>query len=344
MRQWLTQLWYRKSAAAWLLAPLSWLYAAVIAVRTRAYARGWLASERAGKPVIVVGNLTVGGTGKTPLVLWLARRLTELGFAVGIVSRGYGASGGAGPRFVEVTDSWQSVGDEPLLLKRRTGCLTVVSPDRVAGARALAARGVDVIICDDGLQHLHLARDCEIVVIDAARGFGNGWLLPAGPLREPAGRIRRADLIVLTTAGAAAGPAAFSPADLPAFAMSFAALDAQRLDGLEPPRPLERFAGERVHAVAGIGHPERFFEDLRARGLDVVPHAFADHHAFEPAELDFPDGAPIMTEKDAMRCQGFATARMWYLPVKARFVERDSHALLDRVCRSIALPSPGATR
>src|SRR6185312_9446967 len=178
-------IWYGGGSAALLLAPFSWLYQAVTGVRRAMYSSGLLTTQHVGRPVVIVGNLTVGGTGKTPLVAWLAERLQERQLSVGILSRGYGRSGDA-PRLVEPDSNWRDVGDEPLLLRQRTGCATVVSADRVAGARLLTQRGVDVILADDGLQHLRLARDCEIVVVDGTRGFGNGRLLPAGPLREPA--------------------------------------------------------------------------------------------------------------------------------------------------------------
>ncbi|HXY75303.1 MAG TPA: tetraacyldisaccharide 4'-kinase, partial [Steroidobacteraceae bacterium] len=190
MRRWLTELWYRDSPWAWLLQPLASLYAALTQLRARAYAQGWLASERVGVPVVVVGNLTVGGTGKTPLTIYLARALSAKGLRVGIVSRGY-PSRERGVRRVAPGSDWRAVGDEPLILARQSACPTVVAPDRVAAARTLVAEGVGVILADDGLQHLRLARDCEIVVIDGGRGFGNGRVLPAGPLREPLGRLGR---------------------------------------------------------------------------------------------------------------------------------------------------------
>ena len=341
MERRLTELWYRPDGGAALLEPLAWAYGALVRARRSAYTRGWLEARRAGKPVVVIGNLTVGGTGKTPLTIWLAERLTAQGLAVGIVSRGYRRAGSAAatgdrrsrssvPRFVESSSPWQSVGDEPVLIRRHTGCPTVVCADRVAGARALAAHGVDAIIADDGLQHLRLARDCEIALIDGARGFGNGRLLPAGPLREPASRLREVDLVVVNGHGpGAAAPALVGVAALP---MRLVASGAQRVDGHESARPLASFAGERVHAVAGIGHPARFFRDLESVGLEVIAHAFPDHHPFAAAELDFGDGRPVlMTEKDAVRCADFATERMWYVPVRAVLEEADASLLLARV-------------
>jgi tetraacyldisaccharide 4'-kinase len=304
-----------------------------MALRRLAYARGLLKTQRAAKPVIVVGNLTVGGTGKTPLVAWLAQQLALTGLRVGIVSRGYGRAGSA-PQSVHAETSWREVGDEPMLLASLTGCDVVVARDRFAGAQELVARGVDVIIADDGLQHLRLARDCEIVVIDGARGFGNGRMLPAGPLREPASRVRSASLVVVNGTPEHASLRGGVEGSLQ---MALFGGEALRVDGLAMPEPLEHFRGRRVHAVAGIGHPQRFFRDLRARGLDIVEHAFPDHHPFTVADLTFGDDLPVlMTQKDAVRCREIEDARLWYVPVVARFSEPQARELLDRVALALA--------
>lgn len=332
MEQWLTQTWYGSPAGVSLLSPLAWLYGSIVRTRRRAYASGLLRTHAAGRPVIVVGNLTVGGTGKTPVVAWLAERLSAEGLKVGIVSRGHGRST-RDVRAVRADSDWREVGDEPLLLHRLTGCDTVVAVDRVAGARELVSSGADLVICDDGLQHLRLARDCEIVVVDGARGFGNGRLLPAGPLREPASRIRDARIVIVN------GPAEHaSLTDLrDAFPMVLAGNRAQRLDELGGPLPLEHFRGKRVHAVAGIGHPARFFGYLRTYGMDVVGHPFADHHPFVAADLDFGDELPVlMTEKDAVKCRHFADSRLWYVPVVAQFGEDQGRKLLERVVAALA--------
>ncbi len=344
MQRAINGLWYGGGgSAALLLAPFAWLYRGVTGVRRAMYSSGWLTTQHVGRPVVVVGNLTVGGTGKTPLVAWLAEQLQERQVSVGILSRGYGRSDGA-PRIVEPDSNWREVGDEPLLLRQRTGCVTVVSADRVAGARLLTERGVDVILADDGLQHLRLARDCEIVVVDGARGFGNGRLLPAGPLREPVAKAADADLIVINGAATHASLAevARQRADS-VVQMTLAPANALPVSGGTQSRPLESFRGRRVHAVAGIGHPARFFADLRGRGLEVVEHPFADHHPFVAADLEFGDAAPIlMTEKDAVKCRAFAQARWWYLPVSARFSDAQATVVLECVIGSLRRAVPAS--
>jgi tetraacyldisaccharide 4'-kinase len=322
-----------------LLQPLSWLYAAAIRARATAYARRWLTTYHVDKPVVVVGNLTVGGTGKTPLVIWLARHLTERGLRVGIVSRGYGSQAAEAPRQVHETSNWQDVGDEPLLLYRGTQCITLIGRDRVAAAQALVTRGVDVIVSDDGLQHLRLARDCAIVVIDGTRGFGNGRMLPAGPLREPVSRVADADVIVINGVAEHSSLRRVGSIEARALQMTLLPGDAVRLDGREPPRSLEAFRGRSVHAVAGIGNPARFFRDLRARGLDVMEHAFPDHHPFAAHDLSFGDDLPVlMTEKDAVKCASFADPRLWSVPTTATFSEAQARELLDHVMRKIEPP------
>jgi tetraacyldisaccharide 4'-kinase len=287
----------------------------------------------------VVGNLTVGGTGKTPLTIWLARELSARGLRVGIVSRGYGGTTGRRPRWVDAQARWPDFGDEALILARRSGCPTVVAVDRVAAARALAARGVDVIVADDGLQHVRLARDCEIVVIDGARGFGNGRLLPAGPLREGLRRLARVDALVVNGTAGHASLAQRLPAG--ALTMVLHATEAVRLDAHEAPRPLASFHGERVHAVAGVGNPARFFATLRGCGLKVIEHPFPDHHPFAAAELAFGDELPVlMTEKDAVKCVAFANPRLWYVPVAAQLPAGDAHELIERVLARVRGTAP----
>jgi tetraacyldisaccharide 4'-kinase len=331
----LTQLWYGNARGAALLAPLAWLYGAVTGLHRCAYEFGLLRQKGVGCPVIVVGNLVVGGTGKTPLVAWLARELETRGFKVGIASRGYGGSSHA-PRLVRATASWREVGDEPLLLAQRTGCMTAVGADRVAVGRLLSAHGVNVIVSDDGLQHLRLARQFRIIVVDGERGFGNGRLLPAGPLREPIQGLRQADAVVVNGAAPSewllatclqSGAALLQMQLLPGAAVA--------LSGAAS-RSLESFRATRLHAVAGIGNPPRFFRELRSFGLEVIEHAFADHHPLVASDLDFGDDLPVlMTEKDAVKCRGFADARLWYVPVTAQLTPLQTDELLMRVLRGL---------
>ncbi len=313
---WIESHWERITPVSALLYPLSLLYGAVAGVR-----RATTAPVRLPVPVIVVGNLTVGGTGKTPLTLWLAEFLRARGRTPGIVSRGYGGHGGPPRRVLPASDPL-ACGDEAVLLARRSSCAVWIGADRVAAARALLADepACDVVLSDDGLQHYRLARDVEICVVDAARGFGNGWLLPAGPLRERPSRLASADAVVLNPGGGnASHPSAGSIPPGPArFAM---ALEGRAFRNLLNPGQLagaESFRGKRVHAVAGIGNPQRFFTHLQKLGLDFAAHPFPDHHPFVASDLAY-DGseAVVMTEKDAVKCRGFATEMHWELAVDA---------------------------
>ncbi len=303
------------SALTRILAPLSILFGAAVFARRALYRLRLLPSVRIGIPVIVVGNINAGGSGKTPLVLWIAGYLKAGGWRPGIVSRGYGgrnAELGLAPVEVSIASDPAAVGDEPLLLARRSGSPVWVGADRVAACRALRIQHpeCDVLVLDDGLQHYRLARDVEIAVVDA-RGFGNGRLFPAGPLREPVSRLAGVDAVVWNgTEGAKGYP--------------------MRLDGSEFVRLADAgrtvaataLGSTRVHAVAGIGDPARFFRHLEALGLEVVPHPFPDHHAFAASDLDFGDLLPVvMTEKDAVKCKSYASSaagqRLWVLPVSA---------------------------
>ena len=276
-------------------------------------------------PVVVIGNLSVGGTGKTPLVCWLVARLADLGFKPGVVTRGYGGSA-TSVRLVEASDDPGVVGDEAILLARRSGVPVAVGRDRPAAAQLLVNAGRDVIVSDDGLQHYALARDCEIVVIDGDRLFGNGWLLPAGPLREIRARLADADAVVVN-GGRALLDGALS--------MRLEAKHALRLAG-GAVKPLDEFAGHAVHAVAGIGNPERFFNMLRARGIEVIGHPLPDHARPQASDISFGDGrAVLMTEKDAVKCGPMAGPQHWYVPVTASFAGAESEALLEVVTRAI---------
>jgi tetraacyldisaccharide 4'-kinase len=340
----LQAIWYGGSLPPWPLRVLSRLFGLTVRLRRAGYERGLCRSQRLSKPVIVVGDLTVGGSGKTPLVIWLVQQLRARGLRPGVVLRGYGGSAVAGrvPYLVAPDSDVAVVGDEALLLRLRTAVPVVVGRDRVGAARRLLGVGVDVIIADDGLQHLRLARDFEIAVIDAARGLGNRYLLPAGPLREPPERLRQVDAVVIN--GEAGGPlnaAGANPQALPgvqaAFVMRLIGEWLHTLAGTDERMALSSFAGQRVHAVAGIGNPQRFFAQLAAAGLEVVAHAFPDHHRYRAAELEFDDALPLlMTEKDAVKCRPFAAANRWYLPVAASFTGADASALLARLQRCLA--------
>jgi len=318
---WLEQNWYRVSAPHLALWPLSLAFGAVAASRRTLYRAGVLKTARLPVPVIVVGNITVGGTGKTPLVSWLAHFLREHGRRPGIVSRGYthGTGGACGAREVLTDSDPARVGDEAVLLARRTGCPVWVGARRAAAARALLAAHADcgVIISDDGLQHYALARDVEVAVIDGERGFGNGMLLPAGPLREPPRRLAQADAIV--TNGAALFPHEDLPPSAPLFEMRLAGSVFTNL--LNPQQHVgpEHFLQRHVHAVAGIGNPRHFFEHLRELGVSFTAHPFPDHHAFSAADFSFASGddAVIMTEKDAVKCERFGNEHFWALRVDA---------------------------
>lgn len=325
-------LWYARRPSGWWLAPLAFVFAVGAAIRRHAYRQGWRRTYRVGVPVVVVGNLTVGGTGKSPLVGALAMALRRRGFRPGILTRGYGASLRT-PRRVGTDSDPGEVGDEAGMLARDTGLPVVASVDRVAGAEALVAEGVDVVVCDDGLQHYALHRDVEIVVIDASRGLGNGRLLPAGPLREGPERLATVDAVVLN--GAPSPQAAETSAWRGREGVWFMQLVPEAARNVREPRTwrsLEQFRGQRVHAVAGIGHPARFFALLRASGLEVIEHPFPDHHAFVAADLDFGDSLPVlMTAKDAVKCRSFAQASWFELPVIAQLQPDGGESLVDRI-------------
>lgn len=299
--------WYGRGLLAWLLWPASLIFRLAVALRRALYRLRLLKSAHPGIPVVVVGNLTAGGSGKTPLVIWIAEFLKSKGWTPGIISRGYGASI-AHPRAATIADDATQVGDEPILLSRRSGCPVWVGADRVAVARALRATHpeVDVLILDDGLQHYRLRRDLEIAVVDA-RAFGNGFLLPAGPLREPAGRLRSVDAVV-SHGGAVRG-----------YAMKLAGDTLHRMSDAAERRAAASFGADKVHAVAGIGDPNRFFLHLARLGMKVLPHPFPDHHPFTAQDLEFAGEAPVvMTEKDAVKLRRVARANWWVLPVSAQ--------------------------
>src|SRR5262245_8053464 len=324
------KMWYGPKGSAWL-APLSWMYGGVMALRSVSYRLGLRHRIKVGVPVVVVGNLTVGGTGKTPLVAWLSTKLSAVGMKVAIISRGYG---GRARKVTRVTlhSRASEVGDEPLLLARRAQATVFIGRDRVAAARAAVADGADIVISDDGLQHLSLVRQCEIVVIDGQRGFGNGALLPRGPLRESPRRLRRVNAVVVNGALTAADFQLPRFLSRTAFTMRMQPGDARPVAGSAALRSLASFRGSGVHAVAAIGNPQRFFDMLRQAGLTLYEHPMPDHHAFKAGDLNFGDTLPVlMTEKDAVKCAAFADERCWYVPVTADFSESESRDLIELV-------------
>jgi tetraacyldisaccharide 4'-kinase len=325
VQSWLNRIWYDRAAPPWWLLPLSLTYGAVAGSRRYLYARHWRRSIRISSPVIVVGNLSVGGTGKTPLVCWLVSRLIDMGFRPGVVTRGYGGSLRT-VRLLGPSEDANIVGDEAILLARRTGAPVAVGRDRPAASQLLVNAGCNVVVSDDGLQHYALARDCEIVVIDGDRRFGNGWLLPAGPLREAPTRLTGADAVVVNGGRVMVDGA---------LTMRMEAKSAVGLTG-GAIKPLDEFAGQCVHAVAGIGNPERFFNMLRSHGIEVIGHALPDHARLQAADISFDDQRPVlMTEKDAVKCASLAGSSHWYVPVTASFQGAESKALLDIVTLAI---------
>lgn len=306
------------------MLPLSLLYASVTAVRRALFRAGVLPAVRLAVPVIVVGNITAGGTGKTPLVLWLAAGLASRGFRPGIVTRGYGATD-KGPACVPAGGDPLAHGDEPVLLAQRSACPVWRGTDRVAAARALLAANpaCNLIISDDGLQHYRLARDVEIALVDGATGMGNGLPIPSGPLREPVRRLARSDLVVVK--GRQVVSLALSVATTP-----MTLVPGRFRNLLDPALQVEAAAlrNRPIHAVAGIGRPQRFFDTLSALDLRFREHPFPDHHAFTAADFAFARGdTVVMTEKDAVKSVRFATTDFWALPVDAVLPE----GFLDRV-------------
>lgn len=327
MRSWLERQWYRWSVWHLLLLPLSLLFWLLSATRRTWYRAGWKRSVKLPVPVIVVGNIAVGGAGKTPLVIALVALLKAAGFKPGVISRGYrGASTLPCPVFADSEP--EAVGDEPVLLARKAGCPVWVGRSRVEAGLALLAKHpeVNVIVCDDGLQHYHLVRDVEVVVIDALRWFGNGQLLPAGPLREPVRRMRSADAVVIN------GWLPGAPLQRREFTMQLQGNLLYNLRNPELKAQPEIFAGQPLHAVAGIGHPGRFFAHLKKLGLCITEHPFPDHHPYTPQDFLWPESeAMVMTEKDAVKCVHFVGDNAWVLPVEAQLDPGIGRVVLEKL-------------
>ncbi|MCW4148299.1 tetraacyldisaccharide 4'-kinase [Halomonas sp. 18H] len=302
---------YQGSCWLWPLRPLGKLYQWLMQRRARQFQTGRRRAWRAPVPVIIVGNITLGGTGKSPLVAWLGNRLAAQGWSPGIVSRGYGGSAERYPLRVTPTTPVSESGDEPLMLAQQTGLPVMVDPQRARAVEALVQAGCDLIISDDGLQHLHLARDIELVVIDGARGLGNGHCLPAGPLREPPDRLKSVDAVIVNGVNTRELPVA-------AVKMHLGPCSWRRLDDGQrfPLAPLPFEAP--VNGLAAIGNPQRFFAALTSLGVTGEWHPLADHQPLTETLLNQWRGRPlVMTAKDAVKCQAFAPPDSWVLDVEA---------------------------
>jgi len=331
LRDSLLDAWYGGHPALALLRPLEMLYRGVVRRRRARFLAGEGSIYRAPVPLIVVGNVTVGGTGKTPMILWLIEHCRARGLRVGVVSRGYGAHPPHLPWRVRAEQRAEQAGDEPLMIVQRSSVALVIDPDRARAVRALMDdEAPDLILCDDGLQHYRLARDLELVLIDAARGLGNRRCLPAGPLREPAERLAEVDAVLFNGAGEDAADG---------FALQLRPSALVNLRSGER-RPLDHFPpGQALHALAGIGNPRRFFATLEALNWRPIEHAFADHARYTAEQLQFSPALPLlMTEKDAVKCRDFAADDWWYLAVEAQpsgafiawFDSRLAHLLPER--------------
>jgi tetraacyldisaccharide 4'-kinase len=323
----LEKYWYRLSLLHLFLWPLSLVFFTLSSVRRFLYSNAVLHSDKLPVPVIIVGNINVGGTGKTPFTLWLAQQLLDLGWHPAIISRGYTTAKKKRtdiPCAVQLNDSPDVVGDEPLLMVQRNICPVWIGHNRVAVGRALlrAHPECDVILSDDGLQHYRLQRDIEIVLVDGQRGFGNRFMLPAGPLREPVSRLQSVDIVVVNGGPVNAGE----------YAMQ---LEGSKFYNLLNPNTLlsaNAFAGQQVHAIAGIGHPERFFAHLKQLGINAETHAFPDHHCYTDTDISFNYAdAILMTEKDAVKCVSFATEQCWVLRVDAQIDPALAQLIIEKI-------------
>ncbi|MEO6421686.1 MAG: tetraacyldisaccharide 4'-kinase [Candidatus Nitrotoga sp.] len=321
--QWLEQRWYRTTPLHLILLPISVIFHMLAATRRALYHNGILNSVKLPVPVIIVGNITVGGSGKTPLTLWLAQQLIDNGWHPGIISRGHGGTN-ISPLAVHASSSPDEVGDEAVLMAQRKLCPVWIGHDRVGAARSLlhAHPECDIVLSDDGLQHYRLQRDFEIAVVDGTRRFGNGFLLPAGPLREPLSRLTQVDAVVIH-----GGKTTIDQHSMQLYGECFYNL-------LNPDTTAQAadFFGQRLHAIAGIGHPQRFFTHLSRLGLNVQTHPFPDHHDFTPADLVYTDAdAILMTEKDAVKCTEFANEKCWVLRVDAQLDSLLTQQILEKV-------------
>lgn len=326
-------IWYKKSSWSFVLWPFSGVFRGILGIRKKLYQMGLKKMVSYHCPIIVVGNITVGGTGKTPLVIALAQFFHSKGLNPAIITRGYKGQVKF-PQFANSNSDTKIIGDEALLLARRTNCPVVVCPDRVAAVYFLLKRtNCNVILSDDGLQHLALGRKLEIAVIDSCRGLGNGFLLPAGPLREPKSRLETVDFCVANggNLGHMKLKNLFDMHLQPEGIVNFKhgnVVDFQKLQ-----------RGKTIHAVAGIGNPGRFFTLLKAQGLTIIEHAFLDHHRFRQQDFSFlkENEYVIMTEKDAVKCEAFADERYWFVPVNAKLPKSFYEAIFERTSNDVKI-------
>ncbi|HDR1022039.1 TPA: tetraacyldisaccharide 4'-kinase [Pasteurella multocida] len=322
------QFWYSRNWLMWLLSPLSLLFWIISQIRNALFKQGILSSYRPPVPVIVVGNLSVGGNGKTPVVIWLVQQLQQQGIKVGVISRGYGSQAKTYPLLVTSTTDPIEGGDEPVLIAKRTGVPVVISPNRQQSIELLLqTSNCDLIISDDGLQHYKLQRDIEIVVMDGERGFGNGFVLPAGPLRELPSRLSTVDFIISNGNQTKNADAVMHL--VPRYAVNLKTNE-QRL--------LTEFQISSVSAIAGIGNPQRFFNMLEEMGIQVQDsQSFQDHQRFEPAQFaKFDENRPLfMTEKDAVKCMKFAKENWWYVPVEAEIEGEKVRSFLQKILQKV---------
>nr|WP_321458889.1 tetraacyldisaccharide 4'-kinase [uncultured Vibrio sp.] len=320
------KIWFENHPLKTLLWPLLWplslLFGVISQSKRKQYLKGSKQAYQAPVPVVVVGNITAGGNGKTPVVVWLVEQLQQLGYKPGVVSRGYGAKAPHYPLVLDVDTPAKHCGDEPKLIYNRTGAPVAVDPVRANAVKALLETGVDIVITDDGLQHYALARDIELVIVDGNRRFGNENLIPLGPLREGVERLNEVDFVITNGGQAHQGEIAMS-------------LAPERAINLKTKQQVEVSELKQLVAFAGIGHPPRFFSTLSDMNADVkVTKGFADHQDFDQQELETlaQQGANvIMTEKDAVKCREYAQDNWWYLPVSAQFSTSDAERILNRI-------------
>ncbi len=330
MYRWIHKVWYGNAKSYRLLLPLTGIYWLSITLRRALYRVGLLRQYNVGVPVIVVGNITTGGTGKTPLTIWLARELKARGFELGIASRGYGGSRSSASMRVDSASDPAVVGDEPVLLATRTACPVIVDKNRARAAKMLVAGGADLIIADDGLQHYRLDRSYEICIIDGTRWLGNRRLLPAGPMRESVTRLNDVDQ-VLINGRRHEHKEKQTVVEQNAIEFELVTEEVRRLNG-SLTRPIDRFADTAVHAVAAIGNPHRFFDLLRKHGMQVIEHPFPDHARLGHKDLDFGDDFDIlMTEKDAIKLGRRTADNYWYVPVELKMDSVDAGPWLEQI-------------